>query len=245
MRSIQKTSGHYLLNQRHIRHQQELHDGTASPKAWDNFHARQDTRDICEREQFGLCAYSETLLDVNDLGMHLDHVSPKLKFPAHTFDHHNLLLSAIDDIGFRKLIKRDVFGGHARGNRYSAAGFIHPLRPDCRHFFHYASDGRVEPVLTLSQSDRRKVIYTITILNLNAPLLVNRRRHWLETLEQEIDQLLDAPVALKHFAEAELCLTNNKLRPFHSAMRERFGILGEQVIRQHCINIASDHETPL
>ncbi len=245
MRSIQKNSGNYSLNQRHVRHQQELHDRTASPGAWENFRASQDTRDECLLEQFGLCAYSETLLDVNALGMHLDHVRPKSKFPARTFDHHNLLLSAIDDIGFRKLIKRDVFGGHARGNRYSASGFIHPLRPDCRHFFHYTSDGRIEPALTLSESNKRKAVYTIAILNLNAPLLINLRRRWLEILEQEINQLLDTPAALEHFAEAELCLTNNQLRPFHSAVRERFGALGERVIRQHCTYIASDHETPL
>ena len=245
MRAIQKTSGHYSLNQRQIRHQQELRDGTASPTAWENFRANRDTRDLCLLEQFGLCAYSETLLDANDLGMHLDHVRPRSKFPADTFDHHNLLLSAIDDISFRKLIKRDVFGGHARSNHYSKSDFIHPIRPDCQRFFHYASDGRIEPALTLSESNRRTAVYTIAILNLNAPLLINSRRRWLETLEEEIDQLLEMPAALENFAEAELCLTNNKLRPFHSAVRERFGALGERVIRQHCIHITSDHETPL
>ena len=32
-------------------------------------------------EQYGLCAYSEIMLDSGDFGMHLDHVEPKSKKP--------------------------------------------------------------------------------------------------------------------------------------------------------------------
>lgn len=233
MRAITKGTSHYRLCQRHDKYQKELQAGTASSStnAWSNFRATADTRDTCLREQFGLCAYSEIKLDDNNLGMHLDHVEPKSLNPARTFDHQNLLLSAIDDAKKRNLAKQDVFGGHYRSNRYSKSGFLHPLRTGIRRFFYYASDGTVQPALGLSASDTRKANYTITVLNLNAPLLVNQRRHWLEELEREIDKLLNDLTALGYFAEVELCPTNNQLRPFHSAVRQRFEQLDPRLVQ--------------
>lgn len=234
MRPVSKGGGHYALVARWAAHQAELAGGTASKDAWSNFGHRAETRASCLAEQFSLCAYSEVLLDETDLGMHLDHVKPKSKFPNDTFSHTNLLLSAIDDIGSRRLTAQDVFGGHARGNRYHPAWFIHPLKPDSHRFFHYASDGRIEPRRGLSTRDSRRAAYTIGIMNLNAPILVNRRRRWIEEIEDEIDKLLGEPMALQYFAMAELCPTGGRLRPFHSAVRSRFGALGEAVLAQHC-----------
>ena len=234
MRPVSKGASHNTLSARWASHQVELASGTALKNAWSKFKDRAGTRALCLTEQFSLCAYSELLLDNNDLGMHFDHVKPKSNFPNDTFSHANLLLSAIDDIGARRLTNLDVFGGHARGNRYHPVWFIHPLNPDSRRFFHYASDGRIEPRRGLSTRDRRRAAYTIGIMNLNAPILVNRRRHWIEVIEVEIDKLLDEPMALQRFAMAELCPTNGLLRPFHSAVRSRFGALGETVLSEHC-----------
>jgi uncharacterized protein (TIGR02646 family) len=234
MRTVSKGNGHYTLDARLVEHQTELAGGTASKKAWANFRHLAETRALCLVEQFSLCAYSEVNLDETDLGMHLDHIKPKSKFPNDTFRHANLLLSAIDNIGSRQLTTADVFGGHARGNRYHPAWFIHPLEPDCNRFFHYASDGRIEPRSALSTRDRRRAACTIGIMNLNAPVLVNRRRRWIEEIEDEIDKLLGERVALEYFAMTELCPTGDRLRPFHSAVRARFGALGEAVLAQHC-----------
>jgi uncharacterized protein (TIGR02646 family) len=231
MRAISKQNGDRWLSRRHATPPTTANQAT---KAWSNFRREGKTREICLSEQFGLCAYSETVLDKTDLGMHLDHVEPKSRNPGRTFDHGNLVLSAIDDIKSRQLVRHDVFGGHFRLNRYSNNGFIHPLHPDSRRFFHYASDGIVSPALKLSASDARKARYTIAILNLNAPILVSRRRHWLEELEREIDKLLDSIDALERFADVELCPTNGQLRPFHSAVRERFGRLGDRILGNHC-----------
>jgi uncharacterized protein (TIGR02646 family) len=231
MRTVAKRGGDRWLNRRHLNPPATAQQ---AKEAWGHFRRKDKTRDICLSEQHGLCAYSETVLDDTDLGMHLDHVEPKSKNPARTFDHHNLLLSAIDDAKVRHLARQDVFGGHFRGNFYSKTGFIHPLNPDSRRFFHYTSVGTVEPAPGLSASDARKARYTIAVLNLNAPLLVNRRQHWLEELEREIDNLLNHPEALAHFAEAELCPTNGRLRPFHSAVRERFSGMGEKVLASRC-----------
>jgi len=234
MRSVAKGGGHHALAARWVAHQAELAAGTASNNAWNNFRNTAGTKTACLAEQFSLCAYSELLLDEADLGMHLDHVKPKSKFRGDTFNHANLLLSSIDDIGSRALTKQDVFGGHARGNRYHPVWFIHPLKLDSRRFFHYASDGRMEPRRGLSTRDRRRAAYSIGIMNLNAPILVNRRRRWIEEIEDEIDKLLGDVAALEYFAMAELCPTGDRLRPFHSAVRVRFGALGEAVLAREC-----------
>ncbi len=236
MRSVLKGSGHHDLNKRYQLHQQQLKDGTAANNPWDNFRLKDGTRKKCWIEQFGLCAYSEIEFDDGALGAHLDHVEPKSKNPARTFDHTNLLLSAIDDIGARQLARQDVFGGHDRGNRYSKTDFVNPLWSDSRRYFHYGSNGRVTPALGLSTSESRRARYTIAVLNLNAPLLVNRRRHWLEELERIIDSLLDHQSALGHFAQMELCAMGERLRPFHSAVRQRFGTFGESALNVHCPN---------
>jgi uncharacterized protein (TIGR02646 family) len=234
MRAVSKGGGPYALAARWVAHQAELAAGTASKDAWSNYGHRAGTRASCLAEQYSLCAYAELVLDETDLGMHLDHVKPKSTFPQDTFSHTNLLLSAIDDIKARGLTKQDVFGGHARGNNYQAALFIHPLLPDSRRFVHYASDGRIEPRLGLPTFDSLRATYSIEIMNLNAPVLVNRRRRWLEEIEREINQLLDDDVALGYFAMVELCPTRDRLRPFHSAVRSRFGDVGESVLANHC-----------
>jgi hypothetical protein len=143
-------------------------------------------------------------------------------------------MRAVSSDKLKGMPRSEVFGGHCRGNHYSRTGFVNPLWPDSRRFFHHASNGEVEPAFGLSASDARKARYTIGVLNLNAALLVPRRRVWLRELEQEIAQLLNATDALRHFAEVELCDTGGTLRPFHSAVRERFGGLGQTTIAQHC-----------
>jgi uncharacterized protein (TIGR02646 family) len=237
MRSVKKGGGHFRLHNRHVLYLAEIAAGiaTSAARAWQNFDGLEGTRHACLCEQFGLCAYSEILLSDDDLGMHVDHVEPKSINQARTFDHANLLLSAISSDKLKGLPRGEVFGGHFRGSKYSVTDFVTPLWADCRRYFHYASSGEVDPALGLSVDDERKARYTIDVLNLNAPLLVSRRRIWLLELEQEIENLLNSPNALEWFADAELCDTGGQLRPFHSAVRQRFGQLGQSVINQRCL----------
>ncbi|MCP4702317.1 MAG: hypothetical protein GY862_36475 [Gammaproteobacteria bacterium] len=44
-----------------------------------------------------------------------------------------------------------------------------------------------------------------------------------------VKQTADYPDALRNLAEMELLLTANRLRPFHSAVRQLSGRLGEEV----------------
>ena len=130
--------------------------------------------------------------------------------------------------------KQDRFGGHHKQSSYDSKLFISPLMADSGRYFEYRSNGKVEPSSTLIEDEREKALYTIALLNLNAPFLVNARRKWLIELEEEIDKLLDDIDALKILAECELCDTNGKLREFHSAAKSCFGHLGEQVIKTAC-----------
>ena len=116
MRTISKQRGHWRINQRN---QNPPATAPEAESAWQNYRHKQDARETCLAEQFGLCAYSETVLNEAEPGMHLDHVEPKSKNPARTFDHANLLLSAIDHAKLKTLARHDVFGGHFRLNRYS------------------------------------------------------------------------------------------------------------------------------
>nr|WP_319396651.1 hypothetical protein [uncultured Desulfobacter sp.] len=98
--------------------------------------------------------------------------------------------------------------------------FISPLMPDSHHCFAYLSRGRVEPTQNFSVEDRSRANYTIDLLNLNAPFLVNSRRRWLIEIENEIERLLDDDSALRQLAECERCDTGGKLRGFHSTAKK-------------------------
>lgn len=225
-----------------MRHLSAIATGTDDSQDWRRFRrGKQETRDNCSIEQFGLCAFSEVTLSTGDLGMHLDHVVPRSKARALTFEHANLLLSAIDDIGLRGLAKSDVFGGHARGNRYSKAAFIQPLLADCQRYFYYSNDGDITPRHGLSTRDHRRALYTIKVLNLKAPILVSRRRIVIQLIEDEIALLLDSgnAAALESFAKKQLCpQAGGSLLPFHSGARDRFGALGDTVLSTHCPSLA-------
>jgi len=237
MRYITKGHADHQLWNRHSNPPCTKAEATA---AWGSFNSKRATRNKCIEEQYGLCGYSEVNLQDDHpvidakgqqlsrpLGIHLEHVEPKSLNPARTFDHTNLIACAIDDAKARSLIRDDVFGGHAKLRWYHPDGFIHPLLPQCRDYFHYESSGRVVPKAALARRERAKARLTIYRLNLNAPVLVVWRRTWLQQAETIIDELLDEPDALRQFAEVELLPINGRLRPFYSAQRQLFGNIAE------------------
>lgn len=242
MRFISKTLPHRFLVQRN---QTPPTTHTEATNAWGNFRQSKYTRDKCIQEQYGLCGYSEVdlsndtpILDLASeeisrcLGTHLEHVEPKSRNPQRTFDHNNLIVSIIDDIKYRGLVKADVFGGHAKLKWYSEQSFIHPLSHNCRDYFHYETTGLIVPKLSFPRRERAKARLTIYKLNLNAPLLVVWRRNWLSQMDLLINELLNDTDALKNLAELELLPSNQKLRPFHSGQRQLFGTVGRQVIHE-------------
>ena len=246
MRTIKKRGGDRTLNNRNNNPPTTPDQATS---AWNNFRSKCKTASVCYAEQYGLCGYSETsidnkypVLDENSqeiskyLGAHIEHIEPKSKAPSRTFEHDNLLLSAIDTVKERGVLKRDIFGGHRKLRSYSETSFVSPLWSNCRDYFHFeTSTGRVVPSSNLpSRREQAKARLTIYILNLNAPYLVNLRRTWL----QELDKLILAATTrqeIQDLAELELSPLNGTLRPFHSAQRQLLGTIGAQICQQHGI----------
>ena len=140
------------------------------------------------------------------------------------------MVSALDSDSLTQFTKTDRFGGHYKQSDYDSNLFVSPLMPDSERYFDYLSSGRVEPAQGLTPNDRARTIYTRSLLNLNAPFLVNSRRKWLVEIEDEIDRLLDDDLALGQLAECELYDTNRRLREFHTAAKTRFRTLEDQVI---------------
>jgi len=235
MRAIEKqTADRHLVR----RHQNPPETAEEATKRWGNFRGdrKRATLNKCVDEQYGLCGYSEIALDNTDLGMHLDHVEPKHLNPARTFDHDNLIVSAIDDIGQRQqagklpLGRQDVFGGQAKGAWFHAVAFIHPLLAKCQAYFHYQTDGRVVPKADLPRRERAKARLTIYRLNLNAPILVNRRKTRLAETDNLIQALASQPDKLLQLAQVELLPEANRLRAFHSGLKQLFGKLAKVVL---------------
>lgn len=240
MRAIKKGIAHRHLVRRHTNPPQNHEQAT---KAWERFRGdrKRATKELCYEEQFGLCGYSEISLDnivpiidasnheiSRNLGIHLEHVEPKNINPQRTFDHTNLIASAIDDIKANNLIAKDVFGGHAKLKWFNETSFISPLLGNCCDYFHYETTGKVVPKESLlNRREKAKARLTIYKLNLNAPILVNWRKVWLKALEKIIDESDDVSLVL--IAESELLPINGLLRPFHSAQRGLFGKVGEKI----------------
>ncbi|HCQ7773783.1 retron system putative HNH endonuclease [Enterobacter kobei] len=242
MRHITKTNGDYYLSQRNKNKPKTCIEARS---AWSRFGHKNATAKICLKEQYGLCCYSEICLQdqfdiidsdglgINiDYGYHIEHIEPKSKVPLKTFEHTNLALSAINSGYLRALDKKDVFGGHFKINRYSVQAFISPLFVNAQDYFHYEASGRIVPKDSLpSRREKAKARFTIYLLNLNAPVLVNWRKVWLGILTKLIEEN-DYDV-LREIADLELSPVNGSLRPFHSAQKQFFGKLGEDVCKKN------------
>ncbi|EKO3517937.1 TIGR02646 family protein [Vibrio fluvialis] len=247
MRTIIKGAPDRFLTKRYNR-SQPMNAGDAS-RSWGKFSSRYKarTKKVCEFEQYGLCGYSEIQItpksipiydsqcsDISkNFGSHLEHIEPKSKNPSRTFDHYNLILSAISDVKASGLAKSDVFGGHHKARIYSNKWFISPLVPNAREYFHYeTSTGKIVPKSTLpSLKEKAKARLTIYALNLNAPILIYWRKTWLQELENILASLTTRE-EIYNFAELELSPVGNRyLRPFHSAQRQVFGRIGDQICK--------------
>lgn len=198
-----------------------------------------EQRDLCAYTEISIRAFAVEHSQKDNLshGSHIEHIAPKSHYPAQTFDYENLILSVMDSVDQHIYAKDDQFGGHYKHDNYDPALFISPLHADCRKFFNYLSNGLIEPATGLTDRGKLKANYTICLLNLNAAYLKNKRKKWIEELNDEIDKLEDNVNALENLAECELCeVSLMKIRPFHSAARQCFGRLGERVITNNCPN---------
>lgn len=236
MRAIQKKGdGGYHLNQSHIRPPMTPEQATSR---WKSFGYKVEVQQSLLDEQYQLCCYSELRADEEGLGYHIEHVENKSQNPARTFDYSNLAASALtskDDLLAFTAQGHEVFGGHAQGKSGAVdmARFVSCHQPDCCRFFAYLSDGRIVPAQGLSAQDLDKADYTITLLNLNSPYLITRRRQWWDELDQVFQQHQSQGSSLSDLACVELLPRGQKLSSFFSLTRQFFGQLAENTLLRH------------
>lgn len=227
MRAITKrnSGGHHLDKA----HQNPPTTASEATSRWSSFAYKKTLLDYLLDEQYGLCCYSELRADLEGLDYHIEHVQPKSANPARTFDYRNLAASALNMNDLATI--EDVFAGHAKQSKYDADLFISCHDSDCVRYFAYLSDGRVVPSNSLSDLEKSRAEYTITLLNLNSPYLVNRRRRWYNELDELFEEHLVKDWSLEHLAAIDLLPTNQKLSQFFSVTRQFFGSVAEKVLK--------------
>lgn len=236
MRTITKQgNGGYDLSLSHTNPPQ-THEQASS--RWGSFVGKANVQQNLLDEQYQLCCYSELRADEEGLGYHIEHVENKSQNPPRTFDYTNLAASALNSTNDLQVFTAqvyEVFGGHAAQKQQAVdmTRFVSCHQPDCRRFFAYISDGRVTPALGLSAGDTDKANYTITLLNLNSPYLITRRRQWWDELDQLFQEHQAKGWSLPDLASTDLLPRNQRLSRFFSMTRQFFGPLAEQTLQQH------------
>ena len=206
-------------------------NATEAKSRWKNYRYKKTLGANLKKEQYSLCAYSEIRPDLMGLNTHIEHIQPKSKYPCRTFDYSNLVLSALSSEDLKSLARQDVFGGHSKLSEYDPVSFISCLKFDCFRYFSYLSTGFICAHNKLSNTDKIKAEKTITLLNLNSPYLVVKRKEWLDELDKLIDDHLHDSVRLKCLASIYLLPYGKKLDPFFSLSRQRFNQLAEQLLK--------------
>lgn len=134
-------------------------------------------------DQGYLCCY--TGIRISEATSHFEHFKPQSKCENNEDVDYRNLFTAFPKGG------NCPFGAHARKDDYDERLFINPLDPQCERAFKFDLSGRIHPNL---KSDANEEIspaeYTIKILNLNEPSLVERRLKAIDALLFEEDMSL-------------------------------------------------------
>lgn len=137
-------------------------------------------------EQSGVCAYTELPLDSARSTIHLDHFRRKGIYERLRFEWNNLF-TAVKDNRFGSDYKDNIVKSNNEQKIYSV--ILSPLVPQLQRYFHYATNGEIEPSSELSDDDKERAKATIDIFHLNESELVSRRR----TMMVQISTYHDLP----------------------------------------------------
>ena len=205
-------------------------DSKGARKRWNRFRDKSRLTLDLKSDQFGLCVYTE--LSPNQVGLdsHVEHVKPKSKNPALTFDYSNLAFCALSSEDLMTIPADQYFGGHFKEDRYDEKLFISSVSEDSSVFFFYSSTGQVVPEFSLTAADKQRAVYTIELLNLNCPFLVSQRRKWIGDLQSFIDAVIDDPESLRELACQELLPTDGELTSFFTATKQVLGPVADEVL---------------
>lgn len=169
-----------------------------------------DLRQNLRQEQEGLCCYCE--LEVEDGDGHIEHMEPRSRNQARTYDYSNLAISCngghTEHCGHYK----DNKSGHS----WDAGRFLPPHDPATAELFEYLLDGSVQATV----KDPGRASYLINYLGLDCSRLTNRRREHARSL---VDTLGDQPGQdLVDWLRQEYLQTgaNDRLKQFYSLSKQ-------------------------
>lgn len=200
-------------------------------EAWQRFNKRSASRKQLKESlhirQNGLCAYCEIALTTadNPVGFHVEHVLPKEKHPALTFEYSNLVLSCFATGGEIKPDRFDpapISCGHAAlksSNQFDETLFVKPTESNCGQYFSYELNGEVIPHPNLNPADAEKAEHTLTVLNLNCLRLKRLREETITKLYEIFSELQNDQEVLNRFLINEL----QENKSFISARQQQFG----------------------
>ena len=201
--------------------QKTLGDALKNNIKWSDFsEGKAELRKCLEKEQSGLCAYSEVSLTEYDF--HIEHIKPKgVSQYAHLrFDYHNLLASAPKNQG-DVADPSDLFGGHKKGNRYDEQLFISPTKKDCARYFQYSPSGDIQPKNGLKAHDIDRANKTIECLGLQCQLLKTKRQKLFGIINAQLEHFINQPESLRDYLNDYFSVdSNNKLKPFQSLVKQ-------------------------
>lgn len=169
-----------------------------------------DLRQNLRREQNGLCCYCES--EVEDGDGHIEHMEPRSRNQARTYDYSNLAISCngghTEHCGHYK----DNKSGHS----WDAELFLPPHDPVTAGLFEYLLDGSVQA----TANDPGKASYLIDYLGLSCSRLTDRRRAHarllIDTLGGQPDQDL-VDWLRQEYLQTDL---SDRLKQFYSLSKQ-------------------------
>lgn len=169
-----------------------------------------DVRQNLRQEQNGLCCYCE--LEVEDGDGHIEHMEPRSRNQARTYDYSNLAISCdgghTEHCGHYK----DNKSGHA----WDAARFLPPHDPVTAGLFEYLLDGSVR----VTPNDPEKASYLIDYLGLGCSRLTDRRRAHARILIDTLGAQPDQDVIDWLRQEYLQTDANDRLKQFYSLSKQ-------------------------
>ncbi len=138
------------------------------------------------REQNYYCCYC--CRNIDDYNSNIEHIVPQ-KIVKDTLDYNNLLVSC-NSSGRNK---SEMTCNAYKSDKYNKDLFVSPLDDDCESLFQFnVGTGDIESVNELNIKKRKKVEYTIKVLNLNARRLSSERKSIIKMLTSMCMGGLDA-----------------------------------------------------
>ena len=143
------------------------------PSTWAELHEKAyATYQICvaqlQKEQDGMCGYTERPVSIAGGGTHIDHFVKRDHNAKMIFDWQNLVL-AVHASGYGA----DWKDLHIKKSAYGK--IINPVKEDPHLFFTYMPNGMIKPKNGLTGPDREKAEFTIEVFNLNHNFLCSKR----------------------------------------------------------------------